>query len=147
RGAHNIKSGAEVRRIQHNGILDLLSRGSMSFSGDISGSGISDLLLGYPVLTLQSQSNNPQTQRLTSMGAFAQDDWKVNRRLTLNLGLRYEYNSPPVDPNNRMTAFNLATGKLAQVGTEGLSRSGINPDYNNVAPRLGFAYAPAANTV
>jgi hypothetical protein len=147
RGAHGFKLGGEVRKIQENGILDLLARGSMSFSGAVSGSGISDLLLGYPSFSLQSQSDNPQTQRTTSIGGFVQDDWKVSPRLTLNLGLRYEYNSPPVDPTNRMTAFNLATGTLTQVGTRGVSRSGIRPDWNNLAPRVGLAYALGSDTV
>ncbi len=146
-GAHGIKVGVDIRHTQLNGILDLLARGSMSFSGAISGFGISDLLLGYPSFAVQSQSNNPQTQRATATGAFVQDDWKLSRLLTLNLGVRYEYDSPPVDPNNRMSAFNLATGKIAQVGTNGISRSGLRPDRNNFAPRVGFAYSPAENTV
>ena len=147
RGAHGIKVGADFRRVQNNGILDLLSRGSMSFSGAISGSGISDLLLGYPSFAVQSQSNNPQTQRTESTSLFGQDDWKVSRRFTLNLGIRYEYNSPPVDPTDRMSAFNLATGLITQVGTNGVSRSGVRPDRNNFAPRVGFAYSPAPKTV
>jgi Carboxypeptidase regulatory-like domain/TonB dependent receptor len=147
RGAHAIKIGGEVRRIQQNGILDYYSRGSISFSGAISGSGISDLLLGFPTYSLQSESESPQTQRTTSTGVFIQDDWKVSRRLTLNLGLRYEYNSPPVDPTNRMSAFNLATGTITQVGTDGVSRSGIRPDFTDFAPRVGFAYSLNPTTV
>lgn len=147
RGAHGLKFGTDIRKIQQNGILDLLSRGSMSFSGALSGFGITDLFLGYPTFALQSQSNNPQTQRTTSYNFFVQDDWKVTPKLTLNLGLRYEYNTPPIDPTNRMSAFNLATGKITQVGTNGVSRSGINPDWNNVAPRVGFAYALTNKTV
>ena len=147
RGAHSIKVGGEIRHIQHNGVLDLLARGSISFSGAITGSGIGDLLLGFPTFSLQSQSNNPQTQRVTSTGAFLQDDWKVSRRLTLNLGLRYEYNSPPTDPTNRMSTLNLATGRIVQVGTNGVSRSGLQPDYNNFAPRAGFAWAVGPKTV
>ena len=147
RGAHQIKIGGEVRKIQENGLLNLLTRGSISFSGALSGSGIGDLLLGYPTLSIQSQSNNPQTQRTTSTNAFIQDDWKLSKHLTLNLGLRYEYNSPPVDPTNRMSAFNLATGTIAQVGTNGVSRSGLSPDVNNFAPRIGFAYSIDPQTV
>lgn len=147
RGAHAVKIGGEIRYIQHNGILDLLARGSISFSGAISGSGIGDLLLGFPTFSVQSQSTNPQTQRLSSTGAFVQDDWKVSRRLTLNLGLRYEYNTPPTDPTNRMSTLNQATGKIVQVGTNGVSRSGFQPDRNNFGPRAGFAYSLGSKTV
>jgi hypothetical protein len=147
KGAHGIKFGGEVRDIRLNSILDLLGRGSISFSGALSGYGITDLFLGLPTYTLQSQFNNPQTLRTTSYGLFFQDDWKVNRKLTLNLGLRYEYNTPPTDPTNRLSAFNLATGTVTQVGTDGLSRSGIKPDWTNFAPRVGFAYALTDKTV
>jgi len=146
-GAHALKLGGDVRRIQENGILDYYVRGSMSFSGALSGTGISDLLLGLPSFSIQSRANNPQTQRTTSLGIFMQDDWKVSRKLTLNLGLRWEYNSPPIDPHDRMSAFDLATGHVQQVGTQGLSRSGLRPDYRNFAPRAGFAYSLGSKTV
>lgn len=147
RGNHGFKVGGEVRNIRNNGILDILSRGSLSFSGMISGSGISDLLLGYPMLAIQSRSDNMQTQRTTDYGAYVQDDWKVFRKLTLNLGLRYEYQSPPTDPSNRMTVFDLKTMGLVRVGTGGVSRSGLSPDRNNFAPRVGFAWGLAPGTV
>ena len=147
RGAHGLKFGTDIRKIQQNGILDLLSRGSISFSGALSGFGITDLFLGYPTFALQSQSNNPQTQRTSSFNFFVQDDWKVNRKLTLNLGLRYEYNTPPTDPTNRMSALNLATGQISQVGTNGVSRSGFRPDWNNFGPRFGLAYMLSSKTV
>jgi Carboxypeptidase regulatory-like domain/TonB dependent receptor/TonB-dependent Receptor Plug Domain len=146
-GAHGIKFGGEVRNIRLNSALDLLGRGSMSFTGALSGFGITDLFLGYPTYTIQSKFDNPQTQRTTSYALFFQDDWKVNRKLTLNLGLRYEYNSPPTDPTNRLSAFNLATGTVNQVGTDGLSRSGIKPDWTNFAPRIGLAYALTDKTI
>jgi hypothetical protein len=147
RGAHALKFGAEVRRIQENGILDYYARGSISFSGALSGTGAGDLLLGLPSFTIQAKSNNPQAQRTTSLGTFVQDDWKVSRRLTVNMGVRWEYNSPPVDAHNQMSAFNLATGTVQQVGTDGLSRSGIRPDYMNLGPRVGFAYSLDSQTV
>lgn len=146
-GAHLLKTGAEVRRIQHNGIADLLARGSLSFSGMLSGSGVGDLLLGYPTFGLQSQPNNTQTLRYTASAGFFQDDWKVTPRLTVNLGLRYEYDTPPVDPTNRMSILNLSTRQLSVVGSDGLSRSGTRPDRNNLAPRLGFAWSATDKTV
>jgi hypothetical protein len=147
RGAHTLKLGGEVRRIDENGILDYYARGSVDFAGAFSGSGVGDLLLGFPTYSIQAKSNNPQAQRTTSLGLFVQDDWKVSQRLTLNLGLRWEFNSPPVDAHNNMSSFDLATGMVEQVGTNGLSRSGLRPDYTNFAPRVGFAYSLNSKTV
>jgi hypothetical protein len=142
RGAHSLKMGFEARRIEHNGINDLLARGSMTFSGALSGAGASDLLLGLLSFGIQSQSDAVQTLRTTATNYYFQDDWKVRPSLTLNLGIRYEYNTPATDPTNRMTVLNLATGKLSQVGTDGVSRSGTKADRNNFAPRVGFAWSP-----
>lgn len=147
RGAHSIKLGFEARRLQHNGIQDLLARGSMTFSGALSGAGASDLLLGLLSFGIQSQADAVQTLRSTATNYYLQDDWKIAPSLTLNLGVRYEYNTPPTDPTNRMTVLNLATGALNGVGTNGLSRSGTRPDRNNIAPRAGFAWSPQAGTV
>ncbi len=140
-GAHALKLGFDARRIEHNGINNLLSRGSMTFSGALSGTGASDLLLGLLSFGVQGQSDAVQTLRSTATNVYVQDDWKLLPSLTLNLGLRYEYNTPATDPTNRMTVLNLATGALSQVGANGVSRSGTRPDRNNIAPRVGLAWA------
>ncbi len=147
RGRHGIKVGAELRKLEHNGILDIYARGQMSFTGALTGSGIGDLLMGLPTLGIQSQFNNQQTLRTFSSNFFVQDDWKLRPNFTLNLGLRYEFNAPPTDPTNRMSVFDLATQQVYPVGSNGLSRSGIQPDWNNFAPRVGFAWTPFANLV
>jgi hypothetical protein len=147
RGAHSIQFGGDYRRLDINSFLNLYSRGSMSFSGAISGTGISDLLLGFPTLDIQAQDNNPQAQRTSSYDAFVQDDWKVLPNLTFNLGLRYEFNTPVVDAHNGMAAFNVQSGLLAQVGTNGITRSGYRPDWANIGPRFGFAWTPSAGFV
>jgi hypothetical protein len=147
RGRHGIKIGTEFRKLEHNGILDIYARGQINFVGALSGSGMGDLLLGLPTFSIQSQFNNQQTLRSFASNFFVQDDWKLRPNLTVNLGLRYEYNTPPTDPFNRMSIFDLTTQNVYQVGTHGLSRSGIRPDTNNFAPRVGFAWSPAANLV
>ncbi|MBN2243034.1 MAG: TonB-dependent receptor, partial [Acidobacteria bacterium] len=147
RGRHMFKAGAEVRRLELDSILDLLVRGSLSFSGALSGSGISDFLLGYPSFGLQAQADNPIMMRSTAIDFYFQDEWKPHPRLALNLGLRYEYNTPPVDPDDRMSTLNPETGEIVQVGTGGVSRSGISPDSNNFAPRFGFAWSLDEKTV
>jgi hypothetical protein len=85
-------------------------------------------------------------------GAYLQDDWKVTPRLTLNLGLRYEFESPRTDRFNQLTNFDSAAvpplrtpgvdlrGALAFPGTSGRPRTQSDPDRNNFAPRIGFAY-------
>ncbi len=146
RGAHALKLGFEARKIEHNGINDLLSRGSLSFSGALSGSGPGDLLLGLPSFGVQSQSDAVQTLRSTAANYYVQDDWKVRPSLMLNLGARYEYNTPPTDPADRMSVLNPASGAISRVGANGVSRSGTQPDRNNIAPRVGFAWSADRKT-
>jgi hypothetical protein len=147
RGRSTFKAGVDLRRMQLYGRLDELARGSMSFYGGISGSPISDLLLGYPSFGLQAQPNNPIHLRSTSYDTYFQDDWRVRQNLVLSLGGRYEFNSPATDPANAMSEFDLATGQVVQVGTNGVTDSGINPDHKNFAPRAGVEWQAAPNFV
>ncbi|HZF39040.1 MAG TPA: TonB-dependent receptor, partial [Blastocatellia bacterium] len=73
--------------------------------------------------------------------AYAQDDFKLNPKLTLNLGLRYEFATPQYEADNHLANFDPATGKLIQAKDGSLyDRSGVDPDFNNFAPRIGVAY-------
>ena len=147
RGRHSLKAGSEIRRIAMDGYLDYFTRGSLTFSGALTGAGIGDLLLGLPSFAMKAEADNRQSLRTTAYNVFAQDDWRLTNKLTLTLGARYEYNTPPTDPENRMYAFDPATKRLTQVGTNGMPRAGIKPDRNNFAPRLGFAYSPTERWV
>ena len=156
-GSHQLKFGGEFRELQLNGALSLFTRGSLSFSGAVTGQGpasecqntgvicgnaLADLLLGYPTFGLQSQGAVSINMRSQAYAAYAQDDWRVSRNLTLNVGLRYEYTRPPVSPDNQMYTLDpsVPTGKLVQVGTNGIPRSGIYSGGINFAPRIGFAW-------
>ena len=147
RGAHSLKAGVEARILQLNAYIEIYSRGQINFTGALTGAGIGDLLVGLPTLGIQSQYTGPQTLRGKSWSGYFQDDWKVTRNLTLNLGLRYEYDTPPTDPTNRMATFDFKDGITEPVGTNGLSRSGTRPAPHNFAPRVGFAWSPLKNTV
>src|SRR5262249_31074924 len=113
----------------------------------ISGAGISDLLLGFPSFGLQATFDNRQALRSLASGLYVQDDWKIRRNLTLNLGVRYELQTPPTDPADRMAIFDPSARRVANVGTGGFPRAGVRTDYNNVAPRVGFAWTPLAGLV
>ena len=142
RGPHALRLGGEMRRFAIDGFLDYFSRGSLTFSGALAGAGIADLLLGLPSFGIQSQFDNRQSLRTSAWNGYLQDDWRVRRNFSISLGLRYEYNTPPTDPEDRMYALDVARGGLAQVGRGGVSRSGLQGDRNNLAPRVGFAWTP-----
>jgi len=80
--------------------------------------------------------------------AYLQDDFKASGKLTLNLGVRYEFATPQWEKNNRLANFDPATQSLIQAKNGSLSgRALVNPQYKNWAPRLGLAYKVAPNTV
>jgi hypothetical protein len=80
--------------------------------------------------------------------AYAQDDFKVNQKLTLNLGVRYEFATPYTEANNRLSNFDPVTKTILKAKDGSLyDRALVDPDYNNWAPRLGFAYNLLDKTV
>ncbi|MGI8671716.1 MAG: hypothetical protein ACR2LU_03815, partial [Luteitalea sp.] len=137
---HHLKTGGEFRHYRSDGLNHLFARGQATFAGALTGQSFADLLLGLPTLSLLGVNDNPQALRTSALNLFAQDDWRVNRRLTVNAGLRYEYNTPAVDADDRMRIFDQSTNQLVQVGANGVPRAGIRSDRNNVAPRVGFNY-------
>ncbi len=148
RGRHSLKFGGDVRKSR----FDVL-KGDPFFGQDIfgaiftsssnaPGSGLpfADFLLGYPSQINGSPMLAEGRQLTTYFGGYAQDDWKVSDRLTLNLGLRYELYTQPIDSNNLGSLFNLQTGQFAVPGQGGFSRAIVQGDHNDWAPRFGFAY-------
>jgi hypothetical protein len=164
RGRHTIKFGADFRRQMYDNYSPGKLSGTYSFSNAFStstpndtktGFGLADLLLGMPAAS--SFNINDYTYRLNinSAGAFLQDDFKINRRLTINLGLRWEFDGPYSEANNQFASFNPAivnhiTGNPGDVefaGRNGAPRH-FSPDiYHDFLPRLGFAYNVAPDTV
>jgi outer membrane receptor protein involved in Fe transport len=140
RGRHHLKAGGEFHQYQSDGYNHLFSRGQMTFSGAFTGQPFADFLLGFPTVTLLAANDNRQALRTWSGAGFVQDDWRITQRLTVNAGVRYEYFEPPYDTDNRMAILNLTTLEVQQVGQAGVSRSGLNRDLNNVAPRAGVSY-------
>ncbi len=72
--------------------------------------------------------------------AFVQDNWRATKRLTLNLGLRYDLITWPYEAHNQQSSFNVNNGQFLEAGVNGVSKTIVNQDYLNFAPRVGFAY-------
>ena len=142
-GKHLIKFGIDFRFSQQNAFRDVESRGRLQFSPflTLTNNALADLLLGFPLLTSVAHVDNPQQIRTESYNFYVNDSFRVTPRFTLVGGLRYEYNSPPVDKQDRATIYDVATRSLVPVGTNGVPRSGFEPDRNNFAPRVGFAWS------
>jgi hypothetical protein len=148
RGRHLAKFGLDVRILQQNAFRDVESRGFIDFLG-FTGNALAELLLGLPTVSGGARLDNPEHLRTHSYDFFANDTWRARPDLTLILGLRYEYNSPAVDAQNRANLYDPASQTLVPVGTDGLPRGGYLPDRSNFAPRVGFAWTPGrlAHTV
>jgi hypothetical protein len=98
-------------------------------------------LLGLPTSsTISSLLDLGNRQHVPS--AFVQDDYKVNRHLTLNLGVRYDYFSPLIEVNNKQSNFDYRAAQLIVANRNGASRGLVTPDHLNFAPRIGLAWSP-----
>ena len=141
-GKHLLKFGFDFRAIQQDAFRDVQSRGFLTFSSQvpITGNALADLLLGLPAVTGGARLDNPQHLRTESYGFYVNDSFRIRPNLTLTAGLRYEYNSPPVDEFDRANLFDPASQSLVAVGTNGMPRSGYEADKNNWAPRAGLAW-------
>jgi hypothetical protein len=106
-----------------------------------TGNGQANILLGLPAIFVSKSKifGGPFDLRSQEWGLFVQDDWKVNDRLTLNLGLRYDLFLPYSEANGRYSLFDIAQQKVVAAGGGG-DRI-IETDKNNFGPRIGFAYS------
>jgi hypothetical protein len=168
RGKHLFKFGADLRWVENNFHFDFFNNGSFFF-GDFgnftgssangfnnisSGSALADFVGGYFDNYFQF-SKAVYGIRTHSLYFFGQDTFKVTRNFTLGYGLRYEYNSPQIDPNNEIigwypghqsTVFPTSPPDFLYPRDPGTPNRGlIYPDRNNVAPRFGFAWDVLGN--
>jgi hypothetical protein len=150
RGKHSFKFGGEVsyEKIVHDTLLD--NYGVFAFNGSKTGNAYADFLLGLPS-TFTQDAPVRKTDNGAYLSFFVQDDFHVHRRLTLNLGLRYDLQFPFTDPQNRKLAY--VPGQKSQVspnapvgllfpGDPGIGRGIVHTDKNNIAPRLGINWDP-----
>ncbi|HKE03804.1 MAG TPA: TonB-dependent receptor [Blastocatellia bacterium] len=147
-GKHQLRFGSDLRAPMRNLFLDVPAmRGEIGFNGQFTGNGYGDFLLGY-VQGAQTSVFHEVDQRLWMWSGFVQDDWKVSSRLTLNLGLRYDFATWPYEAKNQMANLDLQTGQLVFAKDGSLSeRTLIKSDKNNFAPRIGVAWSLDNRTV
>jgi len=150
KGKHSLKVGGDFsyEAIVHDTLLD--NYGVFTFNGSKTGNAYADFLLGLPS-TMTQDAPVRKTDNGAYISAFAQDDFRVHPRVTLNLGVRYDLQFPFTDPQDRKLAFvpgqkstvnPTAPAGLLFPGDTGISRGIVHTDVNNIAPRLGVAWDP-----
>jgi hypothetical protein len=148
KGKHTLKFGATILRRQVDlfrpnrgkGYFFLVGNGTQGHDipWRITGYEVSDVLAGFVDNYQVGPPFGMVGTRNWETGYYAQDDWKVSRRLTVNLGIRYDLITWPVEVLNRQANFDITTGKLV-LATDS-NRGFVPTDKNNFAPRIGFAY-------
>jgi len=141
-GRHTIFAGAELDRIQFDGNWLLGNNGRFIFNGQYTsnhalkqsgGNSIADLLLGFPQEATGGVGSTAAAFRQYNVMPYIQDDWRLSKKLTLNMGIRYDYFGSPADKNGRSNIYD--------VGTNTNHPGSFHQDYNDWAPRVGFAYS------
>ncbi|MEK7409085.1 MAG: carboxypeptidase regulatory-like domain-containing protein [Acidobacteriota bacterium] len=155
-GNHTLKFGVDHRLIHAHNLQLVTPSGGFTFAGGLTGdplrpagtgSGFATFLLGT-VSSASATTHVGEGFRAYSTSFFFQDDWRVTRRFTLNLGLRYDFQQKPVQPHNGISNFdpfgtdpnNGLKGRTVFAGVDGQPRSFRPEDHNDFGPRFGFAW-------
>ncbi len=156
-GNHTVKVGAQFRRHQYNFFNAAANfAGGYTFTGELTSTNttagnavnaLAEFLLGSVKSSVYTLSQPMIGRRGYNLGFFIQDDWKITRKLTLNLGLRDEYESPMTTSNGMYSRVDVNTGKLLVAGKNASDSLNLDPPKFNFGPRIGFAYALDQKTV
>jgi hypothetical protein len=146
-GKHYIFAGVELDKLGMDGQWGIWNNGQYTFNGQFTsnhatkltgGRDIADLLLGFPSAAEGGTGATVASFRQWNVFPYIQDDWRISKKLTLNLGLRYDYYGAPADANGRSNVYDVSTN-TNHPGT-------YHQSYLTFAPRFGFAYAPGNGT-
>ena len=164
RGHHTLRAGGEFRYNENNYVLNFFTRGQIDFLS------FNNFLTGTTFVSVFGSGIGNRSLRASDYNFFAQDDWKVTPKLTVNMGLRYELDLPPYDTRGRIATFDPALYQPRPLAVGGVpigppiggfvqagnvisqyddptipnvdDRVVRSIDPNNFAPRIGFAYSP-----
>jgi hypothetical protein len=143
RGKHALKFGGEFRRMVYNGGTYRAGKGTFTFRANGATNALQTFIQGAPFRGVNFVGNPNVSISDWGYAGFFQDDWRITPRLTLNLGLRYEYVTPIQEANNQLANFDPTLG-MVQTGKQ-IGSSPYQPDRNNFAPRVGFAWDVTGN--
>ncbi len=150
-GRHSLKFGADVRREAMRIAFINRPNGDLTFSGGLSGNAAADFLLGLPAQARATTQQSIQEGYGWLFAGYAQDEFRITSRLTLNLGVRYELPTPFIDNNDAITGFRTgvqsqkypaAPRGLVYPGDPDVPRGVVPTDTNNIAPRFAVAWDP-----
>lgn len=154
KGPHQLKFGVRWLHRDFSPFTNSNTRGSINFNDNFTnypatnsgGSGIATLLLGYSTSGSRGYLIQPYYLSNNEYAAFLEDDWKVNRKLTLNIGVRYDVFKSPIEKFGHITNFDPATDVLVYPGINGTSQTAnVRTQYNGIQPRIGFAFDPTGS--
>ena len=185
RGSHTIKMGIDIARHKvlsppavagmGSGLANNGGLGRFDFNGRYTSGGVNaqpaqqfaDFLLGYPSAAYRSTTSPNLLFVGPRTSFFIQDDWRVSSRLSINIGVRYMYQTPWYERNNTIANFDFATSRIiihsdtlpsqaiaklvsaypiVMAKDAGYTSEDMRPDKNNLGPRIGLAYRPFGNT-
>lgn len=157
RGRHSITVGGGFRRSHYDVISQQDPRGTFGFTGALTGHDLADFMIGLPQTSSIAFGNREKLLRWWSYELFFNDDWRVSPALTVNAGLRWEFDTPMTEARGRLanldvapdfTAATTVTPENPQGTTTGqvYPSSMMNADYGGIQPRLGIAWRPLAGS-
>jgi len=144
-GKHQFRFGADVRRYLFNAYNvnpnQLRFTGARTSGGGNLGYPMADFLLGLPAQFITFDGDPGGNTRKLEFASYAEDDWKMTSRFTVNYGLRWEYYGRITEKTNKQSLW-VAECNCMRTAREGLPPGLVDGDFNNFAPRLGFAWRP-----
>lgn len=144
RGAHRVKFGGYYFHLRLRPEQPDNTRGSFTYTGQFTGNAFADFLLGYPTTAISGIGRGDENARTNWLHLFAQDDWQLRSNLTVNLGLRYEYNQHMRDEANRLSSVDFDTpgGRYVIASDE---NGTINPEAAALLPLIPVPYITSAD--